>query len=281
MPTTRAVFPCFVVLALAASCGHSSATLDAYNNAKKTGVTGTAATGNTGGGDTGGGSSGGSGNSGNQQQFSCTTVASQQFDKDYMKAYSEPAGTSQWVEDTLNVMDAAGRAKQMMGIPVGGKDYFDIERSPDAEVTGAGYTIRGYNYRDAGRGVNLDAGQPNNRQSDGKDYATVFPAASIRAASWETKSAWKPASLPPRISSTRSPPTALIARRCLSPKLWRSCPRWSGPRSTRTVLQRSVGRSGASTKRWRPKGERSTCRRRSVRDSDPANQKGGRLPCRQ
>ncbi|HYQ18567.1 MAG TPA: glycoside hydrolase family 3 N-terminal domain-containing protein, partial [Polyangiaceae bacterium] len=30
-----------------------------------------------------------------------------------------------------------------------------------------------------------DAGQPNNRQTDNKDYATVFPAASIRAASWD------------------------------------------------------------------------------------------------
>ena len=30
MPTTRAVIPSFLVLAVAASCGHSSATLDAY-----------------------------------------------------------------------------------------------------------------------------------------------------------------------------------------------------------------------------------------------------------
>lgn len=185
MPSARAVFPSFVVLALAASCGHTSATLDAYNAAKKAGVSGTAATGNTGNEGGGSNSSGGSGNVPNLPQYSCTAVASQQFDKDYMYAYSEPAELTKQVEDTLAALDPAGKASQMIGIPVGNKDYFDIERSPDVkDVPGVG-TIRGYNYRDAGRGVNLDAGQPNNRQSDGKDYATVFPAASIRAASWD------------------------------------------------------------------------------------------------
>ncbi|MEI9952237.1 MAG: hypothetical protein WDO74_25430 [Pseudomonadota bacterium] len=184
MPTTRAVIPAFLLLAVAASCGHTAATEDAYNNAKKTGVS-NGNTGNTPGNDGGTGNSGGSGNTGNLTQFACTTVASQQFDKDYMAAYSEPAGTAQLVEETLNTMDNAGKASQMIGIPVGGMDWFDIERSPDFEVKGLGKTIRGYNYRDAGRGVNLDAGQPNNRQTDNNDFATVFPAASIRAASWD------------------------------------------------------------------------------------------------
>jgi len=184
MPTTRAVIPSFLLLAVAASCGHTTLTTDAYNNAKKTGVN-TGNTGNTAGSDSGGGSNGGSGNTGNLMQFSCTTVASQQFDKDYMAPYSEPANTTDLVESTLKAMDPAGKASQMIGIPVGGMDYFDIERSPDVTVAGLGTIIRGYNYRDAGRGVNLDAGQPNNRMSDGKDYATVFPAASIRAASWD------------------------------------------------------------------------------------------------
>jgi beta-glucosidase len=185
LPTIRAVFPSFVVLAIAASCGHSSATLDAYELAKKIGGS-TGATGNTTGNDGGmSNATGGTGNVPNLPQYSCSAVASQQFDKDFMYAHVEPAADAQWVEDTLNAMDPAGRASQMIGIPVGMMDYFDIERSPNVEnVPGVG-TIRGYNYRDAGRGVNLDAGQPNNRQSDGKDYATVFPAASIRAASWD------------------------------------------------------------------------------------------------
>jgi beta-glucosidase len=47
-----------------------------------------------------------------------------------------------------------------------------------------GQTVRGYRYRDAGRGVNLDAGQ-DNRTKDGKNYATSFPQQSARGASWD------------------------------------------------------------------------------------------------
>ncbi|HYQ02517.1 MAG TPA: glycoside hydrolase family 3 N-terminal domain-containing protein [Polyangiaceae bacterium] len=185
MPTTRAVFPSLIVLALAASCGHTSATVDAYNAAKKGGIVGNAATGNTGNEGGGANSSGGMGNVGNLQQYACTTVASQQFDSAHMAPYSDPAGTDEFVNQTLDALGQDGRATQMIGVDVGASpDYFDIERSPDYTASGLGITIRGYNYRDAGRGVNLDAGQKN-RPTDHMDYATVFPAASIRAASWD------------------------------------------------------------------------------------------------
>jgi len=185
MPTTRAVIPSFLLLAVAASCGHTSATVDAYNAAKKGGIS-SGNTGNTAGGSgDSGGSNGGTGNVSNLPQFACTTVASQQFDKAYMAPYSDPPGTDEFVNQTLDALGQDGRATQMIGVDVGASpDYFDIERSPDVVAPGLGTTIRGYNYRDAGRGVNLDAGQKN-RPSDGKDYATVFPAASIRAASWD------------------------------------------------------------------------------------------------
>ncbi|MDQ2643181.1 MAG: glycoside hydrolase family 3 C-terminal domain-containing protein [Myxococcota bacterium] len=64
--------------------------------------------------------------------------------------------------------------------------YRDIERSPDTgPIPGVGNkSVLGYRYRDAGRGVNLAAGQ-DNRQSDGKDTSTVFPTQSARAASWD------------------------------------------------------------------------------------------------
>jgi beta-glucosidase len=64
--------------------------------------------------------------------------------------------------------------------------YRDIERSPDTgPISGVGNkSVLGYRYRDAGRGLNLAAGQ-DNRQSDGKDTATVFPTQSARAASWD------------------------------------------------------------------------------------------------
>ena len=177
-----AVTSALVVAWVAAACGHTSATVDAFDKAENSGVS----TGNTGSSDAGSGNSGGSGNAAgtsNGPQFSCSTVASQQFDPLYMRAYSEPADVTTNVEQTLAAMGPSELASQMIGVPVGNFDYLDIERSPDVVLQG-GVTIRGYNYRDAGRGVNLDAGQKN-RQSDGKDYATVFPAASIRAASWD------------------------------------------------------------------------------------------------
>src|SRR6478609_2546803 len=129
MPTTRAVIPSFLLLAVAASCGHTTLTTDAYNAAKKTGVSGTAATGNTGN-EGGGANTGGSGNVGNLPQFACTTVASQQFDTAHMAPYSESAEITDKVESTLKAMDPAGKAAQMSGVPVGTMDYFDIERSP-------------------------------------------------------------------------------------------------------------------------------------------------------
>ncbi|HET7540029.1 MAG TPA: glycoside hydrolase family 3 N-terminal domain-containing protein [Polyangiaceae bacterium] len=166
---------------VAAACGHTSLTLDAYDNAKNGRVT-TSTGGQTS--STGGAanSSGGSAPT-STEQFSCTAVRSQQFDPNFMQAYSEAADVTDNVDRTLSAMGQVEKASQMIGVPVGNMDYFDIERSPDVDVPGKG-TIRGYNYRDAGRGVNLDAGQKN-APTDGKDYSTVFPAASIRAASWD------------------------------------------------------------------------------------------------
>jgi beta-glucosidase len=186
------------VIVLAFACGHSQQSLDAYNKAKSgqlsTATSGSTNTGATGG-DTGtGGSTGGSGNMPGTggtgmtgQQFDCTMAASQQFDPDYMKPYSVPADVVASVQATINSMSPAEQATQMLGITVNkdNPDYQDIERSPDVTLSG-GTTIRGYNYRDAGKGVNLDAGQKN-RPDDMKDYATVFPAPSIRAASWDMK----------------------------------------------------------------------------------------------
>ena len=124
----------------------------------------------------------GSGTSG--EQFACGAVASQQFDLSHMQAYSVSGEVTAAVNATLGAMTSAQKASQMQGLPVGGMDYFDIERSPDVTVSGVG-TIRGYNYRDGDHGVTLEAGQPNNRQTDGKDYSTAFPSTSIRAASWD------------------------------------------------------------------------------------------------
>src|SRR6187551_2902222 len=175
LPTNRSALlagiPSILILGVAASCGHSQATWDAYNSAKNGSAIGGAGAPPAG---TAGGSNATAGGPPSGDQFSCTAVASQQFDPLYMKAYPVQPEVEEEVSAILKVMTPREKASQMIGIPVGNPpDYLDIERSPDVTVNGT--TIRGYNYRDAGRGVNLDAGQKN-RASDGKDYATVFPA---------------------------------------------------------------------------------------------------------
>jgi beta-glucosidase len=175
-----AITSALVVAWVAAACGHTSLTKDAYENAKSGKITASAGSDS---GSTAGAANSTGGAPTSTDQFSCTVVASQQFDKDYMQAYVETPDVTDNVTRTLSSMGPVEKASQMIGVPVGNMDYFDIERSPDVPVPG-GNTIRGYNYRDAGRGVNLDAGQKN-APTDGKDYSTVFPAASIRAASWD------------------------------------------------------------------------------------------------
>ncbi len=168
-----------LVMVLAASCGHSSETLEAFEQSK-VGI-------NAPGGSTPAAPVPDPGAvpvpvpSG--PQFDCSAVGSQQFDPASMKAYHVPDEVRAQVESTLQLMTPAQRASQLQGIDGSQRNYRDIERSPDVDVAGVG-TVRGYRYRDAGRGVNLDAGQ-DNRRDDGENFATVFPTPSLRAASWD------------------------------------------------------------------------------------------------
>jgi beta-glucosidase len=116
-------------------------------------------------------------------KFDCNQADSLQFDEDNMKGYCVPPEVAESVENAMRAMTPANKASQMLGVPVGNKNYRDIERSPDTFVQGFG-EVRGYRYRDAGRGVNMDAGQ-DNRRDDKKNYATAFPSPSLRAASWD------------------------------------------------------------------------------------------------
>src|SRR5688572_5828612 len=145
-----------LVLALAMSCGHSQEHMDAYEASKKSGAT---PSGNSGSSTTGGGQV----NScvpPTGPQFDCQAPASQQFDSASMKSYCVPEDVQAQVKEVMQIMTPAEKAQQMMGIDGTARDYRDIERSPDVTIQGFG-TIRGYRYRDAGRGVNLDAGQDN------------------------------------------------------------------------------------------------------------------------
>lgn len=99
----------------------------------------------------------------------------------YTPGYTEARDPK--VAQLLATMTVAQKSLQMQGTdegPESSKNYGDIQRSPDDTVN----NIRGYLYRDAGRGVNLDARQFN-RTTDGKDYATVMPTASARGASFD------------------------------------------------------------------------------------------------
>ncbi len=119
----------------------------------------------------------------NLPQFGCNEVRSQQFDAVTMNSYVVSPEISSEVEGVLRLMTPAQKARQMLGVDGSTKNYRDLWRNPDVEVPGVG-VIRGFRYRDSGRGVNLDAGQ-RNRPEDGKDYSTAYPTPSLRAASWD------------------------------------------------------------------------------------------------
>lgn len=115
-------------------------------------------------------------------QFDCS-AAPQQFDRENMKPYHVTDEVADAVQLTLQAMDPAAKATQLMGIDGTARNYRDIYRSVDVDVPGIG-TVRGFRYRDAGRGVSLDSGQ-DNRVSDHLDYSTSFPTPALRAASWD------------------------------------------------------------------------------------------------
>jgi hypothetical protein len=99
----------------------------------------------------------------------------------YTPGYTAPADPM--VQSVLSGMSVEQKLLQLQGVDGGteqAKDYDDIERSQDDPVAG----IRGYMYRDAARGVNLDALQEG-RPNDMKNYATVMPTASARGASFD------------------------------------------------------------------------------------------------
>ncbi len=98
----------------------------------------------------------------------------------FTPGYTAPADPA--VQTVLNGMSLQQKAAQMQGTPPGpstGKNYDDIQRSPDDTTA----NIRGYQYRDAGRGLNLDAKQTGREYAN--NYSTAFPSASARGASFD------------------------------------------------------------------------------------------------
>lgn len=171
-------FGLFASLWLTGACGSTT-------NRPRGDATGQPRPGDTGGaaGADGTSSQGASGGTGGLGADVCGPASTQAFDAEHMQPYRVTPEVSQAVSLTLAKMTAAQKGTQLLGLPVGNMNFFDIERSPDVEVAEVG-TVRGYRYRDGSRGLNLDEGQPS-RPSDGNDFSTVFPVASLRAASWD------------------------------------------------------------------------------------------------
>jgi beta-glucosidase len=163
------------MLLLVMACGHTELTMDAYAKSKVSAPSPTSQ----------GGAGGGAVPEEAFLPFTCDAAATQQYDPANMKTYAVSAEVAAKVDSALSMMGPAEKAQQMMGIDGSARNYRDIERSPDVTVPGLG-VVRGYRYRDAGRGVNLDAGQ-DNRPDDQRNFATVFPTASTRAASWDVR----------------------------------------------------------------------------------------------
>lgn len=96
-----------------------------------------------------------------------------------------PAPSDTEVQQVLNVMPPAERIKQLQGVDVdlaSPQRYNDIQRSQDTTQLD-GRQIRGYFYRDAGRGLNLDARQEQREYVN--NYATLFPVSAARGASFD------------------------------------------------------------------------------------------------
>jgi beta-glucosidase len=160
--------------------GSSSMSTGGSGNAPSTGGTGgdTGTGGSTGGTGAGGTSSGGTGNVG-----PCENAPTQQWDPKTMPGYTQPQDPK--VASIISNMSTTQMISEMQGSNDGhDKNFNDIERSLDVTLND-GSQIRGWQYRDAGRGANLAAPQVPERTSDTFNYSTVFPTASARAASWD------------------------------------------------------------------------------------------------
>ncbi len=110
-------------------------------------------------------------------KMSCTDTT---YSDPYTPGYT--AAPAAAVQSTLNAMTVVQKMAQIQGTDPGtasAKNYNDIQRSPDDTANG----IRGYFYRDAGRGLNLDARQQGRAYVN--NYSTVFPVESARGASFD------------------------------------------------------------------------------------------------
>ena len=124
---------------------------------------------------TGNGGGGGSGGTGGAVvKMACGSATSDPLP--YTAGYTPDATNHSNAMSTANMMSNAERAQQMSGLQQSGTANYNVFN----QETNSTRNIRGWYFRDGPRGVNLNA------TADGKqDYATAFPVAIARGASFD------------------------------------------------------------------------------------------------
>jgi beta-glucosidase len=120
---------------------------------------------------TGGGSGGGA----TVMKMACADDPNQQTALPYTQGYSISAAAKSQANSIVQSMTTTQKANQLRGTAIGG--YQDIFRTPDDTSLG----VKGFQFSDGPRGVNLDAVKTANTQG----YSTVFPVASGRGATFD------------------------------------------------------------------------------------------------
>ena len=119
------------------------------------------------------GTGGSGGGAGAATKMACADSPNQQGALPYTSGYSiSPTAQSQ-ATAAVQAMTVTQKANQLRGTMIGG--FSDIFRTPDDN------NIKGFQFSDGPRGVNLDAVKATGAQG----YSTVFPAASGRGASFD------------------------------------------------------------------------------------------------
>jgi beta-glucosidase len=108
-------------------------------------------------------------------KMACADNPNQQTALPYATGYSISATAKSQAKSVVQAMTVTQEAAQLQGTAIGG--YSDIFRTPDDTATG----VKGFQFSDGPRGVNLDAVKSTNSQG----YSTVFPAASGRGATFD------------------------------------------------------------------------------------------------
>jgi beta-glucosidase len=105
-------------------------------------------------------------------------VCANTFSIPFAAGYSPDPEVLGSVQSTMSVLTLEDKANQMRGTdPAGGQNISDIYRTPDDTENG----IRGFQFRDGPRGLNLDSGLTVGHNG----YSTAFPVSVARAATFD------------------------------------------------------------------------------------------------